>query len=395
MDSCYERFRRLNPPMFDGGADYLAAETWIREIEEMFDALQFSEDVKIRLAIPMLKGNAKFWWTAMKATFEGDDEQLTWNEFKDIFYDQYFPKSVRLSKENEFLSLRQSENMTVLEYANKFNELGRFCPRLMEDDQSKANRFEQGLRYGIRSRLSVLIFNSYRNVLDRALKVEAELIRSERERGGQKKPRISGNQIKQPRDYEGPSNKKRFEACYYCDKFHAGPCLKKAGACFICGQPGHMARDCLNRKENDSGPARPADQRQKGGARVFALTQQDTSACDEVVAGMIPINTIDAYVLFDSGSTHSFISSKFSTSLNRIPDKLDEPLYVATPLKKTVVVDSVFKNRIIQIGDRELIADLIQLDIHDFDVILGMNWLSEYHACWGENPSHSSSEALD
>ncbi|XP_038976913.1 uncharacterized protein LOC120107632 [Phoenix dactylifera] len=321
MDSCYERFRRLNPPMFEGGADYLAAETWIREIEEMFDALQFPEDVKIRLAIPMLKGNAKFWWTAMRATFEGDDEQLTWDGFKDIFYDQYFPKSVRLTKENEFLSLMQSENMTVLEYANKFNELGRFCPRLMEDDQSKANRFEQGLRYGIRSRLSVLIFNSYRDVLDRALK------------------------------------------------------------------PGHIARDCPNKKENDSGPARPIDQRQKGGARVFALTQQDASASDEVVAGMIPINTIDAYVLFDSGSTHSFISSKFFASLNRTPDKLDEPLHVATPLKKTVVVDFIFKNCIIQIGDRELMADLIQLDIHDFDVILGMNWLSEYHAhidCYGK-----------
>ena len=32
------------------------------------------------------------------------------------------------------------------------------------------------------------------------------------------------------------------------------------------------------------------------------------------------------------------------------------------------------------IGGQEFLADLILLDIHDFDVILGMDWLSRHHA---------------
>ena len=32
------------------------------------------------------------------------------------------------------------------------------------------------------------------------------------------------------------------------------------------------------------------------------------------------------------------------------------------------------------IGGQEFLSDLILLDIHDFDVILGMDWLSRHHA---------------
>ncbi|XP_008804281.2 uncharacterized protein LOC103717603 [Phoenix dactylifera] len=226
MDSYYERFRRLNPPMFDGGADPLAAETWIQGIEEMYDALQFPEDVKVRLAIPMLRGNAKFWWTAMKAAIGNDDNMPTWDEFKKMFYEQYFPKSVRRTKENEFLSLRQKDNMTVLEYANKFNELGRFCPQFMEVEESKANRFEQGLRDEIRSQLSVLIFISYGDVLERALKVEADLKRSEKERSDLKRSRETRDQSARPRNFGENANKKnKFGPCNFCGKLHGGLCL--------------------------------------------------------------------------------------------------------------------------------------------------------------------------
>ena len=54
----------------------------------------------------MLKENAKFWWTIIKVAYGNAVDQLTWEEFKKIFYDQYFSEIMRLIKENEFLSLK-------------------------------------------------------------------------------------------------------------------------------------------------------------------------------------------------------------------------------------------------------------------------------------------------
>ena len=68
--------------------------------------------MKVRLALPMLKENAEFWWTAIKAVYRNNNDQLTWKEFKEIFNDQYFPGIMRLVKENEFLALKQKDDMT-------------------------------------------------------------------------------------------------------------------------------------------------------------------------------------------------------------------------------------------------------------------------------------------
>nr|XP_010941828.1 protein FAR1-RELATED SEQUENCE 5-like [Elaeis guineensis] len=49
LELYYERFRKLNPPLFEGGPDLMAAKIWIREMEKMFDALQYPENVKVRI----------------------------------------------------------------------------------------------------------------------------------------------------------------------------------------------------------------------------------------------------------------------------------------------------------------------------------------------------------
>ncbi len=42
-------------------------------------------------------------------------------------------------------------------------------------------------------------------------------------------------------------------------------------------------------------------------------------------------------------------------------------------------IDIVFKGCMVQIGDRELAANLVLLDMFEFDMILGMDWLATYH----------------
>ena len=41
----------------------------------------------------------------------------------------------------------------------------------------------------------------------------------------------------------------------------------------------------------------------------------------------------------------------------------------------------MFKACLVNLGDRLIFASLILLDIIDYDIILGMDWLSWHHAC--------------
>jgi len=62
--------------------------------------------------------------------------------------------------------------------------------------------------------------------------------------------------------------------------------------------------------------------------------------------------------------------------LNCVPKSLDFEVTVSTPLAKTMVAESICKSCVIKIGGNELLADLIFLQIQEFDVILGMDWLA-------------------
>ena len=59
---------------------------------------------------------------------------------------------------------------------------------------------------------------------------------------------------------------------------------------------------------------------------------------------------------------------------------MDYDLSVATLIGDSLVCNSMLKSCVIQIEDRKMLADLILMDMYDYDVILGMDWLVAYHA---------------
>ena len=51
-----------------------------------------------------------------------------------------------------------------------------------------------------------------------------------------------------------------------------------------------------------------------------------------------------------------------------------------TPIGESIIVSRVYRNCPVFICDRRTQADLIELDMTDFDVIMGMDWLASCYA---------------
>ena len=84
--------------------------------------------------------------------------------------------------------------------------------------------------------------------------------------------------------------------------------------------------------------------------------------------------------MIDPGATHSFISTKFIAQVNIEIQPIDCSMVVSLPTGDSLIADRVYMGCRVIIEGHEFIANLVLLDIQDFDVILGMDWLSRHHA---------------
>ena len=103
---------------------------------------------------------------------------------------------------------------------------------------------------------------------------------------------------------------------------------------------------------------------------------------DQDAPGVIEVNftlyNTEMHALVDPGSTHSYISiEKLSDRLPSI-EPLVYDMHVTSPLGHWVRVNRVYKNYPLMVHDREFSVDLIALPFHEFDFILGMDWLSNH-----------------
>ena len=83
-----------------------------------------------------------------------------------------------------------------------------------------------------------------------------------------------------------------------------------------------------------------------------------------------------ASVLFDPGSTFSYVSSSFAAGLDLYCDLLDIHIRVSTPVGGSVIVEKVYRSCLVNFVGSDTHVDLIILEMTDFDVIMGMTWLS-------------------
>ncbi|KAL0553878.1 hypothetical protein IC582_007782 [Cucumis melo] len=315
--------------------------------------MKCSEDLKVQCAVFMLTDRGTAWWETTERMLGGDVSQITWQQFKESFYAKFFSASLRDAKRQEFLKLEQGD-MTVEQYDAEFDMLSRFAPEMIATEAARADKFVRGLRLDIQGLVRAFRPATHAD----ALRLAVDLSLQERANSSKTAGRgsTSGQKRKaeqQPvpvpqRNFRSGGDFRRFQQ----KPFEAGK-LPEGSRCGA-GAP-HLGR-------------------------VFATNKTEAERAGTVVTGTLPVLGHYALVLFDSGSSHSFISSAFVLHARLEVEPLHHVLSVSTPSGECMLSKEKVKACQIKIAGHVIEVTLLVLDMLDFDVILGIDWLAANHA---------------
>jgi len=83
------QFNKLKPPKFQGEANPLRYDEWIRKLENLFKIMECPDRYKVSFATYQFEGEAEYWWRTMKP--RGEEEPMTWARLRELMDNQYYP----------------------------------------------------------------------------------------------------------------------------------------------------------------------------------------------------------------------------------------------------------------------------------------------------------------
>lgn len=114
-------------------------------------------------------------------------------------------------------------------------------------------------------------------------------------------------------------------------------------------------------------------------ARVFVMSRVETAAFDDLIHGKCFIQDLLVDVLYNSGATYSFVSHDYVEKLGLCASKLPYDVVVSTPMNKPVITSKICLNYPISVEGRSFVMGLICFPLSQFNIVLGMDWLSSNH----------------
>jgi hypothetical protein len=96
-----------------------------------------------------------------------------------------------------------------------------------------------------------------------------------------------------------------------------------------------------------------------------------------IMTGTFSINHQPVIILFDSGATHSFISSKCGTKVG-LDFYPTNGAYMITAPSSKISSNQIYRKVPIQLGSNLIKTDLLLLDLEGMDVLLGMDWMTRH-----------------
>ncbi|GJU95872.1 putative reverse transcriptase domain-containing protein [Tanacetum coccineum] len=169
--------------------------------------------------------------------------------------------------------------------------------------------------------------------------------------------------------------------CSKCFTYH--PVNGFCRLCFNCQKHGHFIKDCR-------APIRQvtlvsADRISNNPRVCYESGSPDhfRNKCPKMYQGSGQLSNqlaLEGNLLFDSGADFSFISTEFAPLLNVKPSIVNPSYVIEVADGKKVEVDRIICDCKLELGSSLFSINLIPLGYESFDVIVGMDWLSQHKA---------------
>ncbi|KAI3826071.1 hypothetical protein L1987_00113 [Smallanthus sonchifolius] len=323
---------------------------------------------------------------------------LPWDEVKRLMTEEFCPRNEVKKLEAEFWDLAQDSGEN-LAYTTRFHELSLLVPHMVTPLSRCIEKYIGGLPRQIQDtvlgrnpatlenaiRLSSTLTDNHvkaRTLTKKGTKKVSDTITppthnkeaiTEPSRNNRKRktrnyavvtPAIPVNQaapmiqtpVKKP--YVGI-----YPLCATCNYHHPQsiPCR----LCTYCGRYGHTL---VNARQ--------------GGARgrAFNINANEAQANNDVVNGTFLVNSQYASILFDTGADKSFVSLNFEPLLAKTRSQLEKTFTVEVANGDSLTIESIIYDCSLELNDHTFPINLVPMPLGSFDIIIGMDWLSNHHA---------------
>ncbi|GJS10488.1 putative reverse transcriptase domain-containing protein [Tanacetum coccineum] len=189
-------------------------------------------------------------------------------------------------------------------------------------------------------------------------------------------PNVRGQNV--ARAYTAGNNEKKpyngsLPLCNKCKLHHEGPCT--------CGRQGHFRSDCPKLKDqNHRNKAGNKNGVGEARGKAYVLGGGDANPDSNVVKGTFLLNNHYASMIFDSGADRSFVSTTFSTLLDKTLDTLDVSYAIELADERISETNNILRGCTLGLLGHLFNIDLMPVELGSFDVIIGMDWLTNHYA---------------
>ncbi|GJU33239.1 reverse transcriptase domain-containing protein [Tanacetum coccineum] len=400
--------------------------THFERTESVFSRSRCAKENKVTFAIGTLTDDALSWWNAYAQPMGVEQaNQITWTELKRLLTNKYCPRTEVRKMEEELYNLTVKGN-DLKPYVRRFQELTILCPNMVPNIEKLLEAFIGRLPRSIEGNVTASkpqtleeAINISQRLMDQVTKHTPVQVSSDYKwkfddrrtfnnnnnnsrsnnnyRNTNTNNRYNNHQLQQNRRQEAvrayavtPSGNNRYAGdlplCKRCNLHHTGPCT---GKCNICNKVGHLSKNCRNKKPATGSNQLPVtvvchaygekghytNQCRKTNinaqGRAYMLRDKNAHQDPNVVTGTFLLNQHLAKVLFDSGADKSFISPSIT---------IDTFYDIEMANRNLVSTNTVIKGCTLTLLNQPFEIDLMPIKLGCFDVVIGMDWLSKYHA---------------